>query len=76
MRTILDSTRALSFEQEFERDITMDDDTASSAILASGLPIHIARDDTPAGHVIRIYPDGREELMRVDLDEAARILGR
>jgi hypothetical protein len=68
--------RPLSFEQDFERDIIMGDDSASRAILASGLPMHIARDDTPAGHVIRIYPDGREELMRVDRDEAARILER
>lgn len=76
MEKILDSTAALSFEREFEREIAIDDDTASREILASGLPIHIARDDTPAGHVIRIHPDGREELILVDRDEAARVLGR
>lgn len=75
MRKTVDSTRVLSFEQEFERDIMMDDDTASREILASGFPIHIARDDTPAGHVIRIHPDGREELVRVNRDEAKKILG-
>jgi hypothetical protein len=76
MEKILDNTGALSFEREFEREIAMDDDTASREILASGMPIHIARDDTPAGHVIRIYPDGREELIRFDRDEAERVLGR
>ena len=63
-------------DAEFERLAFEDDDTAAREILASGHPICIARDDTPAGHVIRVYPDGREELFRVDREAAARILGR
>lgn len=51
------------------------DDTAAREILASGMPIHVAKDDTPAGHVIRVHPGGREELILVDRDAAARILG-
>jgi len=51
------------------------DDTAASRMLASGQPVHIVRPTTPEGFVTRIYPDGREELIRVDLAEAARLLG-
>lgn len=48
-----------AFEAEFEREIMKDDGTAAEQILASGHPIHVARDDTPAGYVIRVWPDGR-----------------
>ena len=64
-----------SFDAEFEHDIMQDDDSAAREILASGMPIHISRDDTPLGHVIRVHPDGREELVTVDLEEARRLLG-
>ena len=64
-----------SFEREFDRMARHDDDSASREILASGMPIHIANDDTPEGCVIRVYPDGREELIRVDWEAARRILG-
>jgi len=65
-----------AFEAEFEREIAKDDDSAAREILASGRAIHIARDDTPAGHVIRVYPDGREELVAVDRERLANKLGR
>ena len=64
-----------TFEQEFDRLIREDDDSAAREILASGMPISIARGDTPPGHVVRVYPDGREELVAVDREAAARILG-
>lgn len=64
-----------AFEEEFEREIMHDDDSASREILASGRSIHICRDDTPAGHLIRVDPDGTETLVRFDWDEAAKILG-
>lgn len=44
-------------------------------LLASGRYIHIARDDTPPRHVIRLHPDGREELIEVDWEAARRVLG-
>lgn len=75
MEKAVDGYRGAGFEQEFEREIAADDDTAARDILASGTAIHIAREDTPAGHVVRIAPDGREELIRIDRDEAASILG-
>lgn len=65
-----------AFEAEFEREIVKDDDSAAAEMLATGRPIHIARDDTPAGHVIRVFPDGREELIKVDREALAAKLGR
>jgi hypothetical protein len=60
---------------DFDRAAALDDDTASREILASGMPIDIARDDTPDGHVIRVYPDGYEELVKFDRAAAAKLLG-
>ena len=53
-----------------------DDGSEADAILASGKPIHIAYDDTPEGYVIRVHPDGREELVFVDPEALAKTLGR
>lgn len=61
--------------RDFDRAAAIDDDTAARDILASGMPIDIARDDTPDGHVIRIHPDGREELVKFDWAAAAKLLG-
>lgn len=58
------------FATEFEREIAKEDDSASRALLAAGRPIHIRRANTPAGHVIRKHPNGQEELLRIDLQEA------
>jgi hypothetical protein len=63
-------------ESDFERAAVEGDDTAAREMLAAGLPIHVARGDTPPGYVVRIHPDGHEELVRVDRDAAAQILGR
>lgn len=61
---------------DFERLAVEDDGAAAMAMLASGLPIHIVRPDTPSGHVVRIHPGGREEVVRVDREAAAKVLGR
>lgn len=66
----------LTFEQDFERAIAEDDDSAACALLASGTSIYVSRETTPPGHVVRVHPDGREELARIDHALAARILGR
>ncbi len=65
---------AESFEDEFDRLIREDDGSAADEILASGQPIYISRHDTPADHVIRVQPDGREELIAVDWNDIARLL--
>lgn len=64
-----------SLEREFERLTRDDDDSAAREIWAAGMTVPIVRDDTPVGHVIHIHPDGREELVRVDREAAAKILG-
>lgn len=71
----VDSRFGEEWEREFEREAMIDDDTAASETLASGSPIHIANEDTPAGHVVCVHPDGREELVEFDWAEAARTLG-
>jgi hypothetical protein len=60
---------------DFEILTKDEDDSAARAMLAAGIPIHIVRDDTPQGCVLRVHPDGREEVVRVDRDAAAKILG-
>ena len=65
-----------TFEQEFDRLIREDDDSAAREILASGMPIYIAREDTPDDHVICVHPDGREELLAVNWDDIADLLNR
>jgi hypothetical protein len=45
-----------------------DDGAAAREHLAAGFPIYYSEDDTPAGAVIKEYPDGRRELVRFDRD--------
>ena len=63
---------AEQFEAEFDRNIRLDDDSEAKALLAAGRPIHICRSDTPAEHVLRVHPDGREELIHIDISHIAR----
>lgn len=49
--------------RDFEAGALADDDSAARALLAAGRPIHIVRENTPDGYVIRKHPDGREELV-------------
>ncbi len=64
------------FEESFLRNIRKADGSAAKGMLHAGRPVHIRRTDTPPGHVIRIHPDGREELVLVDADYAKRHLSR
>ena len=54
-----------AFVAELESDFMHDDDSAARAHLAAGREIYYRKPDTPAGHVIREYPGGRRELVRV-----------
>lgn len=76
MEAMLDHLDDGGLAAEFDRTAAEDDGGAAAGMLARGRPIHIARDDTPSGHVIRVHPDGGEELVRVDWEAAARVLGR
>lgn len=71
----MDTARVEAFEVEFDRSVRHDDDSVSKALLAAGRPIHIRRPDTPPHHVVRKYPDGREELVRIDVRNFARRRG-
>lgn len=67
-------TGEADFERSFLRNIHEADGSAARGMLQAGRPVHIRRTDTPPGHVIRIHPDGREELVLVDADYAKRQL--
>lgn len=43
-----------------------DDGAAANAHLAAGRPIYYGTADTPPGHAVKEYPDGRRELVRFD----------
>ncbi|GAN81510.1 hypothetical protein [Acidocella aminolytica] len=53
-----------------------DDGAAAKEHLQAGFPIYYAKDDTPAGLLIKEHPDGRRELVRFDRagDEVTRAL--
>lgn len=67
-------TGEADFERSFLRNIHKADGSAARSMLQAGRPVHIRRSDTPPGHVIRIHPGGREELVLVDADYAKRQL--
>ena len=71
----MDRPDPVGWEADFEREIMADDGSEADAILASGQPIHIAYEDTPDGYVVRVHPDGREELVYVDPEALAKTLG-
>lgn len=43
-----------------------DDGQAAQAHLTAGRPIYYGTADTPPGHAVKEYPDGRRELVRFD----------
>jgi hypothetical protein len=59
-------------EREFWRffgaQLGCDDGAAARAHLAAGNPIYYREQNTPVGHCIKKYPDGRRELVKFDLN--------
>ena len=49
-------------------DLARHEGEAARAHLAAGRAVPYVDDDTPPGHVMRRYPDGSRELVRVDAD--------
>lgn len=45
-----------------------DDGEAARSHLEAGFPIYYSEDDTPDDAIIKEYPDGSRELVRVDID--------
>jgi hypothetical protein len=68
------ASTAENFERSFLLSIYKEDGSAAEDMLKAGRPIHIRRDDTPPGHVIRIHPNGLEELVHIDINYAKRQL--
>ncbi|MDR0579184.1 MAG: hypothetical protein LBG21_01080 [Campylobacteraceae bacterium] len=59
-------------------DMATSDWDAGAEILAQGHPIVYVEDDTPEGHVLKEYPNGRIELIKVDMqndnDEIIKVI--
>jgi hypothetical protein len=58
------------FEAEFDEAIRLPSEAAANAMLARGRYIVYREADTPRGHVVREYPDGTKETVKVDLNDA------
>lgn len=52
--------------RELEAAFEQDDDSAVRENLAAGHPVVYREADTPAGHIIKRYPDGKRELWSYD----------
>ena len=52
------------FRQEFEAELMAMDDAAARRHLAAGRPIYICEEDTPAGCVIKVNPDGKRQIVK------------
>jgi len=61
-----------SLDEDFKRRARVISRDAANGLLARGRTVSYREKDTPAGHVIRRYPDGRIETVRIDLGSRAR----
>ncbi len=66
--TSINSTRAPQMlDEEFKRRARVPNGAAAMAMLARGHPVVYRENDTPAGHIIRRHPNGRTEVVKIDL---------
>ncbi|EEQ2490346.1 hypothetical protein GSG79_004268 [Escherichia coli] len=56
----------ITSERELVKEFERQDNSAVLENLAAGHPVVFREPNTPAGHVIRKYPDGRRELLRYE----------
>jgi hypothetical protein len=56
-----------ALNEEFARRARATSNEAALETLSRGYPITYREKDTPPGHVIRKHPDGRTELVKVEL---------
>jgi hypothetical protein len=54
------------FWNELERDLARDDDSAAGEHLRAGNPVYVQAPQAWAGDVMRLHPDGRREIVRLD----------
>lgn len=52
-----------AFEAEFIAALESGDDFAARELAAAGWPVYYTDEDTPAGTVIKRFPDGRRQLV-------------
>lgn len=60
-----------AIDETFKRRARLTSRAAADGLLARGRTVSYREKDTPAGHVIRRHPDGRIELVKIDLGLAA-----
>ena len=66
-RDAIDTSTPQSIDENFKRRARLTSRAAADGLLARGRAVSYREDNTPAGHVIRRYPDGRIELVKIDL---------
>lgn len=62
MTDITDVSEQIAFELEHGEE----DEAALRDTLSAGVIAYYAEDDTPPGHAVKHYPDGRRELIRME----------
>lgn len=65
--------QAHQFWEQFENELDGDTGEAAKAHLAAGRPIYYM-DDAHPGQIVRLYPDGRRELVSVDAKGQVTVL--
>ena len=60
------------FEAAFDRALRAPSEEAVRSMLARGRYVTYRERDTPAGHVVREYPNGTRNLVRIDLPQSLR----
>lgn len=59
-----------ALDEAFKRRARLTSRDAADGMLARGRMVSYREEGTPAGHVVRLYPDGRLETVKIDLDSA------
>ncbi len=65
-----------ALDEGFKRRARQPSGEAAKRILARGRAVFYREGDTPPGHVVRRHPDGRTEIVRIDLGRVDASLTR
>lgn len=66
----LDRPTPEALDQAFKRRARLTNRDAADGMLARGRPVSYREAGTPAGHVVRLHPDGRLETVKIDVHSA------